>query len=60
MPAASKAAIPVYAHRFGSAYGPESSRQALEGALAHEVDGLESDVGRTRDDRVLALHDTRL
>jgi glycerophosphoryl diester phosphodiesterase len=56
MPAA-KAPIPVYAHRFGSAYGPESSHQALEGALANEVEGLESDIVLTRDDRVLALHD---
>lgn len=57
MPAASKAAVPIYAHRFGKTYGPESSRQALEGALAHGVEGLESDVVLTRDDRVLALHD---
>lgn len=56
MPAA-KAPVPIYAHRFGSAYGPESSRRALEGALEHEVEGLESDVVLTRDDRVLALHD---
>ncbi|HSJ17473.1 MAG TPA: glycerophosphodiester phosphodiesterase [Solirubrobacterales bacterium] len=57
---ASEAAVPIYAHRFGSAYGPESSRQALEGALAHGVEGLESDVVLTRDDRVLALHDPSL
>ena len=52
-----KAPVPIYAHRFGSAFGPESSRQALEGALEHDVEGLESDVVLTRDGRVLALHD---
>lgn len=56
MPGA-KAPVPIYAHRFGSAYGPESSRRALEGALEHDVDGLESDVVLTRDGCVLALHD---
>jgi len=59
MPAA-KAPVPIYAHRFGSAYGPESSREALEGALAHDVKGLESDVVLTRDGQVLALHDPLL
>lgn len=48
---------PIYAHRFGSDYGPESSRQALERTLADGVDGIEADVVLTADDRVLALHD---
>jgi glycerophosphoryl diester phosphodiesterase len=48
---------PIYAHRFGSEYGPESSRLSLERALEGEIDGVESDVVLTRDERVLALHD---
>jgi glycerophosphoryl diester phosphodiesterase len=48
---------PIYAHRFGSDYGPESSRSALRQALAGGVDGIEADVVLTRDDHVLALHD---
>jgi glycerophosphoryl diester phosphodiesterase len=48
---------PIYAHRFGSDYGPESSRAALEHTLAGGVDGIEADIVLTRDERVLALHD---
>jgi glycerophosphoryl diester phosphodiesterase len=53
----SAASVPVYAHRFGSAYGPESSHAALEHTLAGGVDGVEADIVLTRDDQVLALHD---
>jgi glycerophosphoryl diester phosphodiesterase len=48
---------PIYAHRFGSDYGPESSRSALEHTLSGGVDGIEADVVLSGDDRVLALHD---
>jgi glycerophosphoryl diester phosphodiesterase len=48
---------PIYAHRLGSGYGPESSRAALEGSLARDVDGLESDVVLSLDGEVFALHD---
>jgi glycerophosphoryl diester phosphodiesterase len=51
------ASTPLYAHRFGAAYGPESSRSALEHTLAGGVDGIEADILLTRDERVLALHD---
>jgi glycerophosphoryl diester phosphodiesterase len=50
-------AVPIYAHRFGGDYGPESSRSALDRTLAGGVDGIEADVVLTGDDRVLALHD---
>src|SRR2546430_13323999 len=30
--------LPVYGHRFGGDYGPESSRPVLEKSLAHGVD----------------------
>jgi glycerophosphoryl diester phosphodiesterase len=48
---------PIYAHRFGSDYGPESSRSALEHTLSGDVDGIEADIVLSGDDRVLALHD---
>jgi glycerophosphoryl diester phosphodiesterase len=50
----------VYAHRFGSRYGPESSRAALEASLTRKVDGLEADVILSGDDEVFALHDPDL
>jgi glycerophosphoryl diester phosphodiesterase len=49
--------LPIYAHRLGAAYGPESSRAALQGSLERGVDGLESDVVLSADDEVFALHD---
>lgn len=52
--------VPVYAHRFGSEYGPESSRAALEVSLSRGVDGLEADVILSADDEVFALHDPDL
>src|SRR5918994_1686015 len=48
---------PIYAHRFGSDYGPESSRSALEHTLQGGADGIEADIILTGDDQVLALHD---
>jgi glycerophosphoryl diester phosphodiesterase len=48
---------PIYAHRFGSEYGPESARSALEHTLAGGIDGIEADVVVSSDDRVIALHD---
>ena len=53
-------APPVYGHRFGSDYGPESSRPALEASLARRVDGLECDIILSADDEVFALHDPDL
>jgi glycerophosphoryl diester phosphodiesterase len=52
--------IPVYAHRFGSAFGPESSGAALEKSLGHQVAGLECDIILSGDDEVFALHDPDL
>jgi glycerophosphoryl diester phosphodiesterase len=52
--------LPVYGHRFGSDYGPESSRPALEKSLAHGVDGLECDIILSKDDEIFALHDPDL
>lgn len=51
---------PLYAHRLGRAYGPDSSAQALTGALAAGADGLETDVCLTADDELVLLHDPLL
>jgi len=51
---------PLYAHRLGRAYGPDSSAVALRGALATGVDGLESDVCLTADGALVLLHDPYL
>jgi glycerophosphoryl diester phosphodiesterase len=48
---------PLYAHRFGRAYGPDSSRRALDRLLDGPVDGLETDCCLTRDGDVVLLHD---
>ena len=55
------AAVSLYAHRLGRAYGPDSSAQALEGALRAGVDELEeTDVCLTSDDELVLLHDPLL
>jgi glycerophosphoryl diester phosphodiesterase len=51
---------PLYAHRLGRAYGPDSSAQALAGALAAGADGLETDVCLTADEELVLLHDPLL
>jgi glycerophosphoryl diester phosphodiesterase len=54
------AAPPLYAHRLGRAYGPDSSAKALAGALEAGVDGLETDVCLTSDGELALLHDPLL
>jgi glycerophosphoryl diester phosphodiesterase len=54
------ATVPLFAHRLGRAYGPDSSAAALEGALRAGADGLETDVCLTADDELVLLHDPRL
>jgi glycerophosphoryl diester phosphodiesterase len=51
---------PIYAHRLGSEYGPESSRTALEGSLAHGAEGVECDVCMSADGEVMVIHDPYL
>jgi glycerophosphoryl diester phosphodiesterase len=51
---------PLIAHRLGRAYGPDSSRRALAGALAAGSDGLEADVCLTADRELVLLHDPLL
>jgi glycerophosphoryl diester phosphodiesterase len=51
---------PLYAHRLGRAYGPDSSRAALAGALRGPLGGLETDCCLTADGELVLLHDPLL
>jgi glycerophosphoryl diester phosphodiesterase len=51
---------PLYAHRLGRAYGPDSSWPALSRSLAAGVRGLETDVCLTADGRLALLHEPYL
>jgi glycerophosphoryl diester phosphodiesterase len=51
---------PLYAHRLGRAYGPDSSRAALAGALREPLGGLETDCCLTADGELMLLHDPLL
>jgi glycerophosphoryl diester phosphodiesterase len=51
---------PLYAHRLGRRYGPDSSAAALRHTLSHPVEGLETDVCLTADDQLVLLHDPLL
>ena len=51
---------PLYAHRLGRHYGPDSSAAALRHTLTGPIEGLETDVCLTADDRLVLLHDPLL
>jgi glycerophosphoryl diester phosphodiesterase len=51
---------PLYAHRLGRHYGPDSSAAALRHTLTGPVEGLETDVCLTADGRLVLLHDPLL
>jgi hypothetical protein len=50
----------ILAHRLGRAYGPDSSRLALQRCLEQPVDGLETDCCLTADGEIVLLHDPLL
>src|SRR5215207_5648541 len=50
---------PLFAHRLGRAYGPDSSIPALERALVG-ADGVETDACLTADEQLVLLHDPLL
>ncbi len=51
---------PLYAHRLGRHYGPDSSAAALEHTLCGPFEGLETDVCLTADGGLVLLHDPLL
>jgi glycerophosphoryl diester phosphodiesterase len=51
---------PLYAHRLGRAYGPDSSGAALSRALEGSLAGLETDCCLTADGELVLLHDPLL
>ena len=50
----------IFAHRLGRAYGPDSSRLALQRCLEWPVDGLETDCCLTADGEIVLVHDPLL
>jgi glycerophosphoryl diester phosphodiesterase len=50
----------LVAHRFGRAYGPDSSRAALAQALTGPLGGVETDCSLTADGGIVLLHDPQL
>ncbi len=52
--------LPLYAHRLGRAYGPDSSLAALSRALEGPLAGLETDCCLTADGELVLLHDPLL
>jgi len=51
---------PLYAHRLGCAYGPDSSAAALARTLQQPIEGLETDCCLTADGELVLLHDPLL
>ncbi len=51
---------PLFAHRLGRHYGPDSSAAALEHSLGGPVEGLETDLCLTADGGLVLLHDPLL
>lgn len=47
----------IWAHRGASAYAPENTLEAIELALRMGADGIELDVHRTRDGKLVVIHD---
>ena len=50
----------IWAHRGASAYAPENTLEAIELALRMGADGIELDVHRTRDGKLVVIHDLSL
>ena len=48
------------AHRGGANLWPENTLEAFKNAINAGVDGIECDIQRTRDDRLVIHHDDRL
>jgi glycerophosphoryl diester phosphodiesterase len=59
-PAAARRAPQAIAHRGASAYAPENTLAAFRLAIAQGADGVEPDLGLTRDGVLICLHDDSL
>ncbi|MFI6703329.1 glycerophosphodiester phosphodiesterase [Streptomyces sp. NPDC050509] len=59
-PAARCAGPLVIAHRGASAYAPENTLPAVDAAEALGIDWVENDVQRTKDGRLVVIHDDNL
>ena len=47
----------VYAHRGASAYAPENTKVAFEKAIELKVKGIELDLQKTKDGKIVIFHD---
>lgn len=47
----------VYAHRGASAYAPENTKVAYEKAIELKVNGIELDLQKTKDGKIVIFHD---
>lgn len=50
----------VWAHRGASAYAPENTLEAFSQAVEQKADGIELDVQKTKDGRLVVIHDETL
>ena len=47
----------VYAHRGSSAYAPENTKVAFEKAIELKANGIELDLQKTKDGKIVIFHD---
>lgn len=50
----------VWAHRGASAYAPENTLEAFRMAVDCKADGIELDVQKTKDEKLVVIHDEKL
>lgn len=53
----SRTAPYIFAHRGGMAVRPEQTKLAFDNAVAHDIDGFETDVRLTKDHKLVVFHD---
>ena len=49
-----------YAHRGASAYAPENTMSAFKKAFEIGANGIELDLQKTKDDKIVIFHDDRI
>ncbi len=50
----------IYAHRGASAYAPENTMSAFKKAFEIGANGIELDLQKTKDDKIVIFHDERI